>query len=481
MQLVKILSVLLSKPKLSLRKRGFSINKYLCLHRCIFAEASFSTSGFSHQKMADMPLQNETEKDEQDKSESKHGLLPGPKRKVALLLAYCGENYFGMAMNRGDRERKTIEGSLIRALVDAKLVPENCWDHPNKMSYKVASRTDKGVSTCGQVVSLKMVFHENAAELINEKLPHDIRVLGVKRTTQGFSAQYWAGARTYSYTLPTYAFASSDEEKPQYRISPEKLKSIQSFLYRYKGTHSYHNFTSGKRMGDMSAHRYIMEFEHETPFLQHDIEFMTLKLKGQSFMIHQIRKMVGLMIAIVGDHAEEHYFNMAFSEPLVDIPKAPGTGLVLERVHYDTYNKKFSHLHGGIDFSEVESEVEQFRQTRILPYIYLSEVEEEGMMEWLPTLSCHDFTGERAREDWKKMNEKKNALESNGDVDASAQEKLDNQDFNANDDFSNTNLKQTHTDLKRKIDQKEDTSISKMFEPAEKKARNDIIDVNEES
>ena len=77
--------------------------------------------------------------------------------------------------------------------------------------------------------------------------------------------------------------------------------------------------------------------------------------------------------------------------------------------------------------------------------------------------------------------QKKNALESNGDVDASAQEKLDNQDFNANDDFSNTNLKQTHTDLKRKIDQKEDTSISKMFEPAEKKARNDIIDVNEES
>ena len=43
-------------------------------------------------------------------------------------------------------------------------------------------------------------------------------------------------------------------------------------------------------------------------------------------MIHQIRKMVGLLIVLVSGYAKEDYFQQAFNEPLVDIPKAPGTG-----------------------------------------------------------------------------------------------------------------------------------------------------------
>jgi tRNA pseudouridine38-40 synthase len=33
-------------------------------------------------------------------------------------------------------------------------------------------------------------------------------------------------------------------------------------------------------------------------------EFAVIKVKGQSFMLHQIRKMVGLVIAIVQGYAE---------------------------------------------------------------------------------------------------------------------------------------------------------------------------------
>ena len=45
-------------------------------------------------------------------------------------------------------------------------------------------------------------------------------------------------------------------------------------------------------------------------------------------MIHQIRKMIGLLIVLVNGFAKEDYFDLAFNEPLVDIPKAPGTGIV---------------------------------------------------------------------------------------------------------------------------------------------------------
>ncbi|CAI8033222.1 tRNA pseudouridine synthase A, partial [Geodia barretti] len=44
------------------------------------------------------------------------------------------------------------------------------------------------------------------------------------------------------------------------------------------------------------------------------VEFMTLKVKGQSFMIHQIRKMVGLVIAIVRGFAPETTLIEAFQK-----------------------------------------------------------------------------------------------------------------------------------------------------------------------
>ncbi|CAI8028525.1 tRNA pseudouridine synthase A [Geodia barretti] len=62
------------------------------------------------------------------------------------------------------------------------------------------------------------------------------------------------------------------------------------------------------------------------------VEFMTLKVKGQSFMIHQIRKMVGLVIAIVRGFAPETTLIEAFQKGKVDIPRAPALGLLLENV-----------------------------------------------------------------------------------------------------------------------------------------------------
>jgi len=59
----------------------------------------------------------------------------------------------------------------------------------------------------------------------------------------------------------------------------DKLERIQTIIDKYKGTHSYHNFTSGKRMGEMSANRYIIDFCYEIPFVQGNMEFMTFKLK----------------------------------------------------------------------------------------------------------------------------------------------------------------------------------------------------------
>ena len=66
---------------------------------------------------------------------------------MALLVAYCGENYYGLQMNRSDQSLKTIEREFFLAVTKSKLVLPNCATEPSKMSYKCASRTDK-VSDC---------------------------------------------------------------------------------------------------------------------------------------------------------------------------------------------------------------------------------------------------------------------------------------------------------------------------------------------
>lgn len=44
---------------------------------------------------------------------------------------------------------------------------------------------------------------------------------------------------------------------------------------------------------DMSANRYIMDFTCEKAFVDEGMEFAIMRVKGQSFMLHQIRKMIG--------------------------------------------------------------------------------------------------------------------------------------------------------------------------------------------
>lgn len=59
-------------------------------------------------------------------------------------------------------------------------------------------------------------------------------------------------------------------------------------------------------------------------------------------MLHQIRKMIGLIMAINRGLANSQFIAEALTENYVYLPIAPGLGLVLEEQHFDNYNKKFT-------------------------------------------------------------------------------------------------------------------------------------------
>ena len=93
----------------------------------------------------------------------------------------------------------------------------------------------------------------------------------------------------------------------------------------YEGTKKYHNFTSNKHPTDANSSRYILSFTCGEPFvdLGSDSEWILLSVVGQSFLLNQIRKMIGLacevacgsvgydiMTSAVSDKKVQHFLNI---------------------------------------------------------------------------------------------------------------------------------------------------------------------------
>ncbi|XP_034048326.1 tRNA pseudouridine synthase A-like isoform X2 [Thalassophryne amazonica] len=319
-----------------------------------------------------------------------------PKKKVVLLMAYSGKGYYGMQRNVGKPQFKTIEDELVTALIKCGCIPEDHGEDMKKMSFQRCARTDKGVSAAGQVVSLKLRLLDDVVAKINEHLPSQIRVLGLKRVTQGFNSKNNCDGRTYSYMLPTVAFCPKDYDSNNFsafHLDAEMRERINHLFALYEGTHNFHNFTSQKAPSDPSARRYIIEMSCGEPFVRDSGEFVVITVRGQSFMMHQIRKMIGLVIAVVKGYAPEEVINRSWGLEKVDIPKAPGLGLVLERVHFDRYNKRFGGdgLHECLEWDGQEEAVKAFKDAHILPTIVETEREEGSMVSWMSTLHNHKF------------------------------------------------------------------------------------------
>lgn len=187
-------------------------------------------------------------------------------------------------------------------------------------------------------------------------------------------------------------------DEKTYRMSSERLEELNKILNLYEGTKNYHNFTIRKEPNDPSCRRYMMKLECPPPFLpdNSEVEFARIKVKGQSFMMHQIRRMVGLVVAIMKGYAEPFKIAHAMERERMNIPQAPGLGLVLEKVHYERYNRKYGSdgMHEKLEFTDEEQMVENFYQKHILSTIINTELNAKPMLAWVKGLKNHSFTAQ---------------------------------------------------------------------------------------
>ncbi|KAF8967630.1 pseudouridine synthase [Flammula alnicola] len=367
-----------------------------------------------------------------------------PKRQCALLIGFCGSGYSGMQI-QPDHTR-TIEGVLFTALVKVGAVSQDNADNPTKVALARAARTDAGVHAAGNVVSLKMIVTipgvKDLVARINEELPPEIRLWGYGRTQNSFNARLICESRKYTYFFPTYllippkpgsglyrvweehaakypdavsnssvsyAFWGNEESttkeedlasKRSWRIGQEQLQNLRTLAERYEGTHNFHNFTVGRDFKDRSNNRFMKKIEIADPVVYGDTEWISVLFHGQSFMLHQIRKMMAILVLACRMGTPTRIISELYGQRDVFVPKMPSLGLLLEEPLFDSYNQRMGVINAKleptdaeyrplIDFDLHRDKINAFKEVFI--YKNMREVEDrDGLFDaWIRTIDAY--------------------------------------------------------------------------------------------
>mmetsp|Transcript_2343 Transcript_2343/g.8201 ORF Transcript_2343/g.8201 Transcript_2343/m.8201 type:complete len:141 (+) Transcript_2343:462-884(+) len=109
------------------------------------------------------------------------------------------------------------------------------------------------------------------------------------------------------------------------------------------------------------------------PFEVSGRKFVRLQILGQSFMLHQIRKMVGLALAVMRGIVDVQAIPNALTQNrAVVVPTAPELGLFLVECLFHSYNKAYRE-HADLALSEFKDEVEAFKLEHIYPHMAYAE------------------------------------------------------------------------------------------------------------
>lgn len=350
------------------------------------------------------------------------------KRKVAFLLGFVGTKYSGMQINTG---QNTIQAQLELGVYKAGLLLPSNFGFPNKYGFNNSARTDKGVHSCAQVCNMKLLVPgddlEKARVRINEQLPKDIKVLDVVKVPKSFNARTQRCKVQYQYMLPTFTLCNpgklrgifdsiigsneclyrkgrSDslsvndinlirDKLRNYRSSEESLSKLKNALKCFEGTHYFHNYTSKMASGDASSQRYILSFNVKDCVIdRYGTEWVRTLVVGQSFLLHQIRKMISMAMDVARDKATPDIQEQSFSERYMNINVAPAQGLFLDMSFYDRFNNRLNasdplDWHTN-DQSEPVQRWKDFKENVIQPHIM---DEEEYQGNFISYLFNHEY------------------------------------------------------------------------------------------
>ncbi|KMZ95903.1 hypothetical protein PVMG_03977, partial [Plasmodium vivax Mauritania I] len=121
-------------------------------------------------------------------------------------------------------------------------------------------------------------------------------------------------------------------------LTEEELNAFFEIVQSYAGYHNFHCFTKSK--AEQTTFRFIKYLEVSTVNL-HDHNFVSVQILGQSFLMHQIRKMLTLSVETFrkATCVNSIYYCLNAGE-YVPISLFPAEGLMLICPFFNAYNEK---------------------------------------------------------------------------------------------------------------------------------------------
>jgi tRNA pseudouridine38-40 synthase len=226
--------------------------------------------------------------------------------RIALKFGYDGSKFHGYARQP---DLRTIEGELIKAFIKNGIIEDT-----KESVFKSASRTDKHVSSFGNVIA----FNTNASKknilknLSNEF--EDIVVFGAIDVKSDFNPRY-AKYRYYRYYLNIKDLDS------------DKIISASS---AFTGEQNFTNFSK------LESFRDPVRIIDNIVFSKIE-NYLLIDFYAQTFLWNQIRRIVSALVKIGNGKLEKERIVEALFNPdkLVDFGLAPPESLILKDIVYD--------------------------------------------------------------------------------------------------------------------------------------------------
>ncbi|OGS56181.1 MAG: tRNA pseudouridine(38-40) synthase TruA [Euryarchaeota archaeon RBG_19FT_COMBO_56_21] len=185
------------------------------------------------------------------------------ERRIALKFAYDGTSFHGF---QRQPDRRTVEGTLVDALRKVGAIKSS-----RECGYRSSSRTDRGVSALGNIISFNTKFAvDHLCAAVNSEM-EDVWAYAAVEVEQDFNPRF-AKQRWYRYFL-----AKSDQD-------PDMMKAMSR---RFVGVHDFSGYS---RRDDRNPMRKIDAIN-----ITQEGMFYVIDFRAESFLWNMVRRIVWMI------------------------------------------------------------------------------------------------------------------------------------------------------------------------------------------
>jgi tRNA pseudouridine38-40 synthase len=221
---------------------------------------------------------------------------------AAVRIAYDGGKFMGSQRQPGER---TVESEVIRCLRKIHAI-----ELPDEARFRVASRTDRGVSALCNVVCFDTGFREKELLRALNGVAEDVHFIAYAKVPSEFSPRRAKG-RWYRYLAP------------QKNIDVEEFRACAAL---FEGKHDFKRFCKpeGKSTLKTITSVEVMPLG----------DMIVIDLRAREFLRNMVRRMVAAMIAVGKGEASLEDVKAALDGKDDSFGLAPPEGLILMEVDH---------------------------------------------------------------------------------------------------------------------------------------------------